>query len=100
MINITFAYEGKSVTVNAKDGETLLQLAERNNIPLIGGCGGACVCGSCHVEIDQQHAKVLPEADFCEQDILECLPMYKPTSRLACQVTVTPEMDGMIVSIV
>ena len=99
MIKITFVYDGKSVTVEAKGGETLLQLAERNNIPLVGGCGGACVCGSCFVDIDQAHTNLLPEAEFSELDILECLPMYKPTSRLACQVVVTPEMDGMIVQI-
>lgn len=99
MIKITFKYEGKSVDTDATEGETLLQLAERNNIPLIGGCGGACVCGSCRVEIDMEHINLLPEAEFNEQDILECLPMCKPTSRLACQVVITKDMDGMVVTV-
>ncbi len=99
MIKITFKYNGKSVDINATEGQTLLQLAEQNDIPLVGGCGGACICGSCRVEIDPEHISFLPEPEFNEQDILECLPMCKSTSRLACQIVITKDMDGMIVTV-
>lgn len=97
MIKIIFVCNGNRTEVDAEENETLLQLAERYNIPLVGGCGGACLCGSCRVEIDPKYISSLPKAEFSEQDILECLPMYKPTSRLACQITVTKEMNGMTV---
>ena len=97
MIKIIFVCNGNRTEVNAVENETLLQLAERCNIPLVGSCGGACLCGSCCVEIESKYIDLLPKADFSEQDILECLPTYKPTSRLACQVKITKEMDGMVV---
>ena len=86
--------------VQAEPGETILEIAHRANIPLIGGCGGAGVCGSCYVEIAPEYLEKIPEPEFNEQDLLECLPVYKPTSRLACQIQVTESMDGMIVNII
>ncbi len=99
MVKITFKHTGKETTVEANEGETLLQVAERNNLPIIGGCGGACICGSCCVDIDPDHINLIHEADINEQDVLECLPMCKTTSRLACQIVITKSMDGMVVTI-
>lgn len=99
MINIIFKHNDKEFKIQANEGETLLECALRNNVPLIGGCGGAGICGSCNVEIDSEYINKIPEADFNEKDIIEYLPMYKPTTRLACQVIVKKEMDGMTVSI-
>lgn len=99
MINIIFKCNNKEYKVQANSGDTLLECALKNNVPLIGGCGGAGICGSCNVEIDQEYINKLPEPDFNEKDVIEYLPMYKPTTRLACQVVVTDEMDGMTVTI-
>lgn len=100
MIKITFVYNNRSETVDGKTGETLLQLAQRTNIPLFGGCGGAGICGSCCVEIDREHADLLLEPKSEELDTLDSLPMLTDTSRLACQVILTPEMDGMVVTLI
>ena len=99
MINIIFKYNNQEFKVNANEGETLLECALRNNIPLIGGCGGAGICGSCNVEIDPEYIKKIPEPEFNEKDIIEYLPMYKPTTRLACQIVITNKMNGMTVTI-
>ena len=97
MINVIFKYNGKDIKVGAKDGETLLELAQRNNVPLIGGCGGAGICGSCMVNIADEWIDKLDEPEFNEQDLLECLPMYKSTSRLACQVKINSKLDGLVI---
>lgn len=99
MINIIFKYNNEEFKVNANVGETLLECALRNNVPLIGGCGGAGICGSCNVEIDEEYINKIPEPEAKEQDVIEYLPMYKQTTRLACQVVITREMDGMKVII-
>lgn len=97
MINIIFKYNNEEFKVKANEGETLLECALKNNVPLIGGCGGAGICGSCNVEIDPEYINKIPEPDGNEQDVIEYLPMYKPTTRLACQVVITKELDGMTV---
>lgn len=99
MINIIFKYNNEEFKVNANVGETLLECALRNNVPLIGGCGGAGICGSCNVEIDEEYLNKIPEPEANEQDVIEYLPMYKQTTRLACKVVITEEMDGMKVII-
>lgn len=96
MINITFKYGNEIRTVEAKVGESLLDLAQRYNIPIIGACGGGGICGSCHVEIECANLKQ-PEGN--EADLLECLPMYTPNTRLACQVMIEDNMDGMVVTV-
>ena len=99
MINIIFKSNNEEFNVSGNEGETLLECALRNNVPLIGGCGGAGICGSCNVNIDPLYINKIPEPEGNEQDIIEYLPMYKQTTRLACQIVITKEMDGMTVNI-
>ena len=60
MPKIIFITEEGEVLVEAKIGETLLEAARRNNIPLFGGCDGAGVCGGCHVIVEEDFYKKLP----------------------------------------
>lgn len=99
MAKIIFRINGKDTAVNATNGETLLEVANNAGIELFGGCGGAGICGSCHVYIDNEYIKKLNDASFEEQDLLDSLPQGKINSRLACQVVVSDKLDGMIVEI-
>ena len=99
MAKIIFRTNGKDIAVDAKNGDTLLEVANNSGIELFGGCGGAGICGSCHVYIDSEYLKKLNDASFEEQDLLEALPQGKINSRLACQVVVSDKLDGMIVEI-
>ena len=99
MAKITFKIGVESTTVDAAIGETLLDVAKNNNIKLFGGCDGAGVCGTCHVFIDKDFIEKLNEASLEETDLLEILPNGKMNSRLACQVIVTEDLDGLVVTI-
>ena len=55
MIKIIFKYNGKEIPVEANVGDTLLGLARKAKVPIIAGCGGAGVCGSCMVNIDENY---------------------------------------------
>lgn len=99
MANITFKSENTDIIVEAKNGETLLEVASRSGVKLFGGCAGAGVCGTCHVFIDQEYIEKLNEASLEELDLIEVLPNGKVNSRLACQVVVSDALDGMIVTI-
>ena len=99
MPKITFRSNNFETTVNAVVGDTLLETANKNNIELFGGCGGAGVCGTCHVFIDSEHFDKLNEKSEDEEDLLDVLPNGRVSSRLACQVVVSEDLDGMIVTI-
>ncbi len=99
MPKIIFRSKEGDKIVDAREGETLLEVAERAGVGLFGGCGGAGVCGSCQVYIEPKYLEKINEASFEEQDLLEALPNGKVNSRLACQVKVSDELDGMVVEI-
>lgn len=58
-------------------------------------CGGIALCATCRVQVLQGLAHLPPAGDQ-ELDMLDMLPDTDSFSRLACQLRVTPEMDGMI----
>lgn len=99
MPKIIFKSENKEIVVDAVVGETLLETANKADVPLFGGCGGAGVCGTCHVFIDQEYLKKLNEPALEELDLIEVLPNGNSNSRLACQIVITEELDRMIVTI-
>ncbi len=99
MVTITFIKGDVSKKVDAEVGKTLLQVAEENNIELVGACGGSCACGSCHVYIDEETLKKIEPAQEEEEDVLDIVFDLKPNSRLACQVVVSEAMDGAIITI-
>ena len=100
MVKINFIVDGNTVTVDAKEGMTLLEVAEENNIPVSSPCGGNLACGQCHVIIDEEYFSKTGGISEREQDVLDFVPYVTDTSRLACQVKITPELDGMKVTVI
>lgn len=99
MAKITFKVGNEETIVEAINGETLLEAANRSGVKLFGGCSGAGVCGTCHVFIDPKFVEKLNEASSEELDLLEILPNGKMNSRLACQVVISDDFDGLVVTI-
>ena len=98
MIKITFKSDA-DVTVTAQEGQTLLEVAQENGIQISSPCEGNLACGQCHVIIDDAFFSKLEEPSEREQDILDFLPNGEANSRLACQVKITKELDGMTVKV-
>jgi ferredoxin, 2Fe-2S len=82
MPTVTFVQHNKTVTV--QDGETILDAALDNDIPLEHNCGGNCACATCHV-IVQEGFEQLPEMTEDEEDQLDEAEGPTLTSRLGCQ---------------
>jgi 2Fe-2S ferredoxin len=99
MPKVTFiSHTGNSSTVDAGVGMTVMRAAVMNAVPGIDAeCGGCCACATCHVIVDPEWASRLPAIDDMERDTLELVTDPTPTSRLSCQVTLTPALDGLIV---
>lgn len=93
--------DGAVYSVDAGEGESLMEAAVRNNVPgIIGECGGDMSCATCHVYIDERWAAQLPPASEDEQDLLEMSDARKPESRLGCQVKVSAALDGLVAQVV
>lgn len=99
MPKITYvAFDGTRTQVEAALGSTLMSLALDNNIRGIDGdCGGNCACATCHVYLEEARLAGLPEVDEMEDAMLDMTATRAHNSRLGCQITVTEDMDGMIV---
>lgn len=89
---------GKTYDIEANEGETLMQVATRNMVKgITGDCGGNCACGTCMVQLDDGVLKYLPQPDTTELEILEFSGDTSAGHRLGCQITLTPELDGVTV---
>jgi 2Fe-2S ferredoxin len=99
MPKITFIdHTGQSRIVEAKAGQTVMEAAVRNNVPgIVAECGGACACATCHCYVDEAWFAKLPKPSGTEADMLDFASNVKPNSRLSCQISVTDDLDGMVV---
>ena len=93
-------YIGKNeqqYVVDAKSGENLMQVAIDNLVPgILGDCGGAAACATCHVFVDPEWAERAGKASDIEADLIDGLLDTKPTSRLACQIIMSDKLDGIV----
>ena len=99
MPKITYIEQtGKEHVVEVPSGWSVMEGAVKNLIPGIDAdCGGACACATCHVHVDPKWAGKLPPKQDMEDTMLDFAQDLQPTSRLSCQLKVTPELDGLVV---
>jgi len=90
---------GERVEVDAPLGLSVLEIAHRNNIDLEGACEGSLACSTCHVIIDPEWYELLQAASEDEEDMLDLAFGLTHTSRLGCQIKITEELDGLVVSL-
>jgi 2Fe-2S ferredoxin len=91
---------GKVSTLKAKSGETLMEALRDNGYSDIEAvCGGVCSCSTCHVYLEAGWFDKTGERSEDENQLVTSTDYFKPNSRLSCQVTVSDDMDGMVVTI-
>ena len=90
---------GKSHKLEVANGLTVMEGAVQNNISGIDAdCGGSCACATCHIYVDEKWFNKLPNKESAEEDMLDMAFEPKPLSRLACQLTVSDDLDGLVVN--
>jgi len=93
-------HNGTQHWIDAVVGDSLMKTAVDNAVPgILGDCGGACSCATCHGYIEQQAQAGIAEPAADETMMLEGALEVRPKSRLTCQVTVTEQMDGLRVDL-
>lgn len=91
-------HDGTEHAVDAEVGKTVMQNAVDNMVPgIIGDCGGACSCATCHGYVDAAWTAKVPAKNETEEAMLDGALRVESNSRLTCQITVTPELDGLVV---
>jgi ferredoxin len=85
--------------VEAEPGQRLLDVAWAAREPLEGACEGVMACSTCHVIVDAEDFAKLPPASEEEEDLLDLASHASRTSRLACQIILTADMESLYVRI-
>ncbi|MEZ5111742.1 MAG: 2Fe-2S iron-sulfur cluster-binding protein [Microbacteriaceae bacterium] len=101
MAKITFNLEdGTAQTIDAEDGEFLMQEAVNNSVPGIDGdCGGVASCATCHVYVEPEWLAATGERTDMEEAMLDGTFGVEPNSRLCCQIQVSDKIDGLVVQV-
>ena len=101
MAKITYVeHSGKPHTIQVQNGLTVMEGAVQNNIPGIDAdCGGSMACATCHVYVKEEWFNKLSKKEDGEEDMLDMA--YEPNkfSRLSCQLTVSNELEGLVVNL-
>lgn len=92
---------GLEQAVDAAAGDSVMSAAVRSGIAgIIGECGGNASCGTCHVWVREPFLDALPDIGDLEEDLLEmAVTDRRDSSRLSCQLPVSPALDGLTVDI-
>ena len=91
--------EGAETEVEAPIGLSVLEIAHKNGIDLEGSCEGSLACSTCHVIVDEEYFDKLVEPSEDEEDMLDIAFGLTSTSRLGCQIIISEELDGLVVSL-
>ncbi len=100
MPNITYITPDEETVTIQSDEPNLMKAAKLECVEGIdGNCGGVCSCATCHVHVHPDWMeKVGPPGDI-ELTLLELEDDFDETSRLCCQIPLTPELDGIVVRV-
>ena len=91
--------DGTRREVDAPVGDSVLEIAHRNDVDIEGACEGAMACSTCHVIVDDAWFDKLDEISEDEEDMLDLAFGLTRTSRLGCQIVITEALDGLVVTL-
>jgi ferredoxin, 2Fe-2S len=99
MPNVTYiSHTGETTTIDVPVGTTVMENAVKNGIEgIVAECGGAMLCATCHVYVDQAFIDKLDPIGEEQNEMLGATATErKPNSRLSCQIRMKPELAGLI----
>lgn len=101
MAKVTYIeFNGTAHTVDVPVGLSVMRGAVDNNVPGIDAdCGGECACATCHVYLEREWLEKIgtPVPGSQEASMLSFAAVAQPNSRLSCQITMTEELEGLVV---
>ena len=100
MPKITYiSHEGKRNTIEVDIGLSVMEGAVQNSVEGIDAdCGGSMACATCHVYVQDEWFNKIPKAEDAEVDMIDMAIDPKKNSRLSCQIIITDELEGLVVT--
>lgn len=103
MVEVVFVEPGgRELRINVAEGTTARDAAVNNSVPGIDGdCGGVCACATCHVHVDPAWIGLTGKAEpgGMEAELVQFAEGSNDASRLACQIVLTPALNGLVLRI-
>ena len=91
--------QGNCKTIEVENGLSVMEGAIQNDIPGIDAdCGGSMACATCHVYVEEKWLNKIQKAEEAEEDMIDMAFEPKKNSRLSCQLIISEELDGLIVT--
>ena len=92
-------FQGNSRAIEVENGLSVMEGAIQNDVPGIDAdCGGAMACATCHVYVEEKWLNKITKAEDAEIDMIDMAQEPKKNSRLSCQLIVSDELDGLVVT--
>lgn len=92
------SHDGNQYEADVPVGNSVMNGAVDNGIDgIVGECGGACTCGTCHCYVDPDWLPKLEPVGEFERDLLGIVLDPQDNSRLSCQIKITEELNGLVV---
>ncbi|HPQ50536.1 MAG: 2Fe-2S iron-sulfur cluster binding domain-containing protein [Alphaproteobacteria bacterium] len=92
-------FEGVEHELEGLDGWRVMEIIRDYGLPMKAECGGACLCGTCHVYVSPEwQDKLYPKRDDEEDRLMEDAIGVEDNSRLSCQILMSDELDGLKVT--
>ena len=99
MTSIIFIHpDGRNERVDTDGAESAMLAATSHGIDgILAECGDNAMCATCHVYVDEAWLSRLPAKESEEDALLDGAAAERlPSSRLSCQIKITPELDGLL----
>jgi len=87
--------EQQPVEVPSDISLSLMEVLKASDYNILATCGGMALCATCHVQV-LEGLDNLPTPGDEEMDMLDTLPDAGFDSRLACQIRIHEELEGMV----
>ena len=100
MVEINFITKGGTrYSVDGGVGMTIMETAVSAGVPgIVAECGGSCSCATCHVYVDEAWLEKVGHAGDDEAFALDSAFDVRANSRLSCQIRITEELNGLVVT--
>jgi 2Fe-2S ferredoxin len=92
-------FDGMQHLIDFPEGWPLMEAMKSAGIGVKAECGGCCLCGTCHVYVDDAWVARLPTIGDDEHVQLGEAPEVTQQSRLSCQIVGTPQLNGIKVAL-
>lgn len=102
MPQITYVQpDGTRRSVPVQPGATVMLTAVANDIAgIVAECGGAAMCATCHVYLDDASVAAMPPVSEVEDEMLaSAASERRPASRLGCQLVMPAGLEELVVHV-